>query len=69
MRDGHTNNTCITYYLITVICQEYEQIHAGFEVFTAVIMKNAVFWNVALRDFIINRRFGGTSPRSSGKNK
>jgi hypothetical protein len=32
----------------------------GFEVFTAVTMKNAVFWNVALCGFIMNRRFGGT---------
>jgi hypothetical protein len=31
-----------------------------FEVFTAVATKNAVFWDVAPRGFIINRRFGGT---------
>jgi hypothetical protein len=30
----------------------------GFEVFTAMTMKNAVFWHVAL---CVNRRFGGTS--------
>jgi hypothetical protein len=33
----------------------------GFEVFTAVTMKNAVFWDVAPCGFIINRRFGGKS--------
>jgi hypothetical protein len=32
----------------------------GFEVFTAVTMKNAVFWVVAPCGFIINRRFEGT---------
>jgi hypothetical protein len=32
----------------------------GFEVFTAVTMKNAVFWDVAPCGFIINRRFEGT---------
>jgi hypothetical protein len=32
-----------------------------FDVFTAVTMKNAVFWDVALCGFIMNRRFGETS--------
>jgi hypothetical protein len=32
----------------------------GFEVFTAVIMKNAVFWDVTLCGSCKNRRFGGT---------
>jgi hypothetical protein len=31
-----------------------------FEVFTAVTMKNAVFWNVAPCRYFVNRRFGGT---------
>jgi hypothetical protein len=31
-----------------------------FEVFTAVTMKNAVFWNVASCSSCMNRRFGGT---------
>jgi hypothetical protein len=31
----------------------------GFEVLTEVIMKNAVFWDVAPCGFIINRHFGG----------
>jgi hypothetical protein len=34
--------------------------HLGFEVFQAVTMKSAVFWDVAPCGFIINRRFGGT---------
>jgi hypothetical protein len=32
---------------------------AGFEVFTAVIMKNAVFWDVAPCRSWVNRHFGG----------
>jgi hypothetical protein len=32
----------------------------GFEVFMAVTMKNVVFWDVALFEFIINRHFRGT---------
>jgi hypothetical protein len=32
----------------------------GFDVFTAVTMKNAVLLDVAPNGFIINRRFGGT---------
>jgi hypothetical protein len=31
-----------------------------FEVFTGVIMKNAVFWDVALCRFCVNCHFGGT---------
>jgi hypothetical protein len=31
-----------------------------FEVLTAVTMKNAVFWDVALCRYCVNRRFGGT---------
>jgi hypothetical protein len=31
-----------------------------FEVFTAVSMKNGVFWEVTLCDSCKNRRFGGT---------
>jgi hypothetical protein len=32
----------------------------GFEVFTAVILKNVVFWDVTPCDSCKNRRFGGT---------
>jgi hypothetical protein len=31
-----------------------------FEVFTGVIMKNAVFWDVTPRGYCMNRWFGGT---------
>jgi hypothetical protein len=31
-----------------------------FEVFTAVTMKNTVFWDVAPCRYCVNRRFGGT---------
>jgi hypothetical protein len=34
--------------------------HVGFEIFTAVTMNNAVFWDVAPCGFIMNRRFGRT---------
>jgi hypothetical protein len=33
-----------------------------FEVFTAMIKKNAVFWDVAPCRYFVNRRFGGTYP-------
>jgi hypothetical protein len=37
------------------------RIYVGFEVFTAVTMKNAVFWDVApCRSCEMNRQFGGT---------
>jgi hypothetical protein len=35
-------------------------LHAGPEVYTAVTMKNAVFWNVATSGSSKNRSFGGT---------
>jgi hypothetical protein len=35
-------------------------LHVRFEVFTAVTMKNAVFWDVAPCRSCVNRRFGGT---------
>jgi hypothetical protein len=43
--------------LIGYICKHFS---VGFEVFTPVTVKNAAFWDVALRGFIINWRFGGT---------
>jgi hypothetical protein len=36
-----------------------DQFRVGFEVFTAVAMKNVVFWDVTPRGFIINRLLGG----------
>jgi hypothetical protein len=36
------------------------QRHVRFEVFTAVTIKNVVFWDVTLRGSCKNRRFGGT---------
>jgi hypothetical protein len=41
----------------------FVQLHTGcvrFEVFTAVTMKNAVFWDVAPCRSCVNLRFGGT---------
>jgi hypothetical protein len=39
---------------------EKEKNLVRFEDFTAVIKKNAVFWDVALCRCCVNRRFGGT---------
>jgi hypothetical protein len=43
----------------------------GFEALTAVVMKNYIFCGITpCSPFKVNRRFGGTSPSSSGsKNK
>jgi hypothetical protein len=45
--------------------------YVGFEVHTAVVMKSAIFWDIMpCSPLKANRRFGGTSPPSSGlKNK
>jgi hypothetical protein len=42
--------------------KEYKLFHPRFEAFTAVTMKNVVFWDVALCRYFVNRRFGGTYP-------
>jgi hypothetical protein len=34
--------------------------NGGFEVFTALTMKNGIFWDVTLCDSCKSRRFGGT---------
>jgi hypothetical protein len=46
-------------------------ITVGFEVLTALVTKSAIFWDITPRSPLkVNRRFGGTSPPSSGsKNK
>jgi hypothetical protein len=44
--------------------KENNQLHeedVRFEVFTAVTMKNGIFWAVTPRDSCKNRRFGGIS--------
>jgi hypothetical protein len=43
----------------------YKKYNVRFEVFTAVTMKNAVFWDVAPCRSGENRRFGGPSVRIS----
>jgi hypothetical protein len=40
-------------------------IHMRFEIFTAVTMKNVVFWDVAPCRACVNRRFGGRSSETS----
>jgi hypothetical protein len=42
-------------------------LHVGFEVFTAVTMKNAVFWEVAPCGFCKNQCFGGTCLHLQGR--
>jgi hypothetical protein len=37
----------------------YNYTYVIFEVFTAVTMNNAVFWDVAPCRYCVNRRFGG----------
>jgi hypothetical protein len=45
----------------SVFCEvQTEFLNVRFEVFTAVTMKNAVFWDVAPFRSYMNRRFGGT---------
>jgi hypothetical protein len=41
--------------------------YVRFEVFAAVTMKNAVFWDVTPCRSCKNRRFGGTPPSSGWK--
>jgi hypothetical protein len=53
----------ITFFIVTAVRTsnpENKQYYVKFEVFTAVTMKNAVFWDVALCRSCLNRRFGGT---------
>jgi hypothetical protein len=43
--------------------QVYKQLmsHVGFDVFTAVVMKSIVFWDITpCSPLSVNRRFGGT---------
>jgi hypothetical protein len=47
-------------HLQECLIHKHYDIYVGFEVFTAVTMKNVVFRDVALCGFFINRRFGGT---------
>jgi hypothetical protein len=60
---------CIEHYLTDFNFAIYRQEHnfqankfclLRFEVFTAVTMKNCVFWDVTPGGFCKNRRFGGT---------
>jgi hypothetical protein len=36
-----------------------DELNVRFEVFTAMTMKNVVFWDVAACRYFVNRRFGG----------
>jgi hypothetical protein len=47
---------------LSSICYDILNLHNSVrrEAFTAVTMKNAVFWNVAPCCSCVNRRFGGT---------
>jgi hypothetical protein len=46
--------------LCFIIITRSNPFHVRFEVFTAVTMKNGVFWDVMPRGSCKNRRFGGT---------
>jgi hypothetical protein len=48
----------------SLICPRTPSVYIRFEVFTAVTMKNAVFWCVTPCGSCKNRRFGGTSETS-----
>jgi hypothetical protein len=45
---------------ISAVESRPKSIHVGFEVFTALTMKNGVFWGVIPCGSCKNRRFGGT---------
>jgi hypothetical protein len=49
-----------TLYTVLIFYWENKNLHVRFEVFTAVTMKNAVFWDVAPCRYCVNRHFGGT---------
>jgi hypothetical protein len=54
-------NTCIvSAKIVELLILKTCGMFVGFEVFTAVTMRNAVFCDVAPCGFIIDRRFGGT---------
>jgi hypothetical protein len=59
--------------IVTVLLIYYNtnlQIVVRFEVFTAVTMKNSVFWDVTPCGSFKNKRFGGdTFLRNEGSNK
>jgi hypothetical protein len=45
-----------------IVHSEYNSTHVRFEVFMAVTMKKAVFWDVAPCRCGVNQSFGGTYP-------
>jgi hypothetical protein len=53
---------CSAFLLLDIIDCSHDQLIliVRFEVFTAVAMKNGVFWDVTPCGFCMNRRFGGT---------
>jgi hypothetical protein len=56
-RSGEPATTCLSY---GTACTQLMVIFVRFEVFTAVTMKNCVFWVVTPCGSCKNRRFGGT---------
>jgi hypothetical protein len=64
MEKVRSSATSMKFYHITLThIPEYANLHshhARFEAFTAVTMKNVVFWDMTLRRSSVNRRFGGT---------
>jgi hypothetical protein len=56
--DNKTSGRSLFRMLLHLVLQNLK-IHVRFEVFTAVTMKNAVFWDVTPCGSSNNRRFGG----------
>jgi hypothetical protein len=54
-----TNCSVVFFFLGGGLLNEFTMV--GFEVFAAVVMKIAVFWDTAPCSPYMNRRFGGTS--------
>jgi hypothetical protein len=53
------SNYSVNNYIFVAFIKENLKIHIRFEVFTAVFMKNAVFWDVIPCGSCKNRRFDG----------
>jgi hypothetical protein len=58
LKEKEPNTFCPKYYL-TFLGRKTVSIFVRFEVFTAVTMKNAIFWDMTPCTSCMNRRFGG----------
>jgi hypothetical protein len=61
---GSTGSEVPDTYILN--CTRIRLFYVGFEVFTAVVMKSTIFWDITLcSPLSVNRRFGRTQPPSS----